>query len=64
MNCKADNSHQCFPRLAEPPAHIPLHAFLMSPILSQWHRSFRNTGLTPAPCAYRSVNSHSFSTQT
>ncbi|WP_420843405.1 hypothetical protein [Kosakonia oryzendophytica] len=36
----------------------------MSPILRLWHRSFRNTGLTPEPCATRSVISISFSTQT
>ncbi|WP_458023321.1 protein YnhH [Kosakonia sp. BK9b] len=64
MNCKTNNSHQFFPDLAESQAHITLHAFLMSPILSLWHRSFRNTGLTPEPCATRSVISISFSTQT
>ncbi|WP_420378143.1 hypothetical protein [Yokenella regensburgei] len=32
---------------AEPPAHFPLHAFLMSPILRSWHLNFRTTGLTP-----------------
>ncbi|WP_455428441.1 protein YnhH [Kosakonia sacchari] len=64
MNCKTNYSHQFFLVLAESQAHILLHAFLMSPILRLWHRSFRNTGLTPEPCANRGVNSQSFSTQT
>ncbi|WP_420259283.1 hypothetical protein [Kluyvera sp. M-M157-B] len=37
---------------AEPLAHFPLHAFFMSPILMAWHSNFRNTGLTPWPCAH------------
>ncbi|WP_425294631.1 hypothetical protein [Kosakonia calanthes] len=64
MNCKIHNVHHSFPGWAETQAHITLHAFLMSPILRLWHRSFRNTGLAPKPCAYRSVNFLSFSTQT
>ncbi|MGG7447219.1 hypothetical protein ACQ3G7_14210 [Kosakonia oryzendophytica] len=64
MNCKIYNVHHLFPHWAETQAHITLHAFLMSPILRLWHRSFRNTGLTPEPCATRSVISISFSTQT
>ncbi|WP_445238319.1 protein YnhH [Klebsiella sp. RIT-PI-d] len=47
MNYLLKRVHLCFTSWAEPPAHIPLHAFLMSPILIMWHRSFRITGLTP-----------------
>ncbi|WP_421807841.1 hypothetical protein [Klebsiella indica] len=31
---------------AEPPAHILLHALMLSPILRAWHRNFRKPGLT------------------
>ncbi|WP_418936755.1 hypothetical protein [Leclercia adecarboxylata] len=36
---------------AETQAHILLHAQLMSPILTACQKKFRNTGLTPRPCA-------------
>ncbi|WP_458043292.1 protein YnhH [Phytobacter sp. AG2a] len=62
MNCKFLTLHRCIPGWAETRAHfITLHAFLMSPILRLWHRNFRNTSLTPARCAHRSVISLSLS---
>ncbi|MCX9054325.1 hypothetical protein NLN89_24565, partial [Citrobacter portucalensis] len=38
-------------RWAETQAHIPLHAFSMSPILRARHHNFRNSGLASHPCA-------------
>ncbi|WP_423221730.1 hypothetical protein [Klebsiella grimontii] len=43
---------RCLFSWAEPPAHILLHALLLSPILRAWHSNFRNTGLTLRQCAY------------
>ncbi|XTZ36698.1 hypothetical protein ACQYRI_11815 [Salmonella enterica] len=51
LNYKTKHINYTLPCWAETQAHITLHAFLMSPILSQWHRYFRNTSLTPQPCA-------------
>ncbi|WP_446686589.1 protein YnhH [Pseudescherichia vulneris] len=51
LNCKIQLSHRILPFWAGTQAHITLHALLMSPILTLWHRSFRNTGLTPRWCA-------------
>ncbi|WP_421957869.1 hypothetical protein [Phytobacter massiliensis] len=58
MNYQNQRLHCYYPFLAETRAHFTLHAFLMSPILRLWHRHLRNTGLTPEPCAHRSVISN------
>ncbi|WP_437430428.1 protein YnhH [Yokenella regensburgei] len=62
LNCKYLSSHRCLSGWAETDAHfITLHAFLMSPILNQWHRNFRTTGFTPARNAHRNIISKSLS---
>ncbi|WP_420851437.1 hypothetical protein [Pseudocitrobacter corydidari] len=53
LNCINNQHNYRTLQFAEPRAHFPLHAFLMSPILMMaWRRKFRNTGLTPWLCAY------------
>ena len=51
LDCTKKRTKHCHFSWAEPPAHILLHALLLSPILRVWHCNFRNTGLTPRQCA-------------
>ncbi|WP_438819899.1 protein YnhH [Raoultella terrigena] len=51
LDCMTKSIQNCLFSWAEPPAHILLHAFLLSPILRACHSNFRNTGLTPRHCA-------------
>ncbi|EPC5063896.1 protein YnhH [Klebsiella oxytoca] len=46
LDCMTKRITRCLFSWAEPPAHILLHALLLSPILRAWHSNFRNTGLT------------------
>ncbi|WP_428983941.1 hypothetical protein [Raoultella scottii] len=52
LDCMTKSIKNCLFSWAEPPAHILLHALLLSPILRAWHSSFRNTGLPPRQCAH------------
>ncbi|WP_457809989.1 protein YnhH [Raoultella ornithinolytica] len=52
LDCTTKHIKYCLFSWAEPPAHFLLHALLLSPILRAWHSNFRNTGLTPRPCAH------------
>ncbi len=51
LDCMTKRITHCLFSWAEPPAHILLHALLLSPILRAWQSNFRNTGLTLRQCA-------------
>ncbi|HFZ1707266.1 TPA: hypothetical protein ACIJWR_000183 [Citrobacter sedlakii] len=51
MACKTQRTQNVPFRWAETQAHIPLHAFSMSPILRARHHHFRNTGFASWRCA-------------
>ncbi|WP_420916622.1 hypothetical protein [Salmonella bongori] len=51
LDCKTQRLTLSPFRWAETRAHIPLHAFSMSPILRARHHHFSNTGLASGPRA-------------